>query len=59
MYADLEAKSSLKGLTICEYWSNVNTNNKCPTLSGAVEPFLFAFPNSYMVETGLEMQIQF
>ena len=53
MCADLEAKSLFKGLTLCEHWSNVNTNNKYPRLSAAVEPLLPEFPISYMVEAGL------
>ena len=53
MWADVEAKSLLKNLTLCEFWSNVNTNNMYPRLSAAVEPFLLAFSSSYIVEAGL------
>ena len=37
---------------ISEYWSNVNTATKYPKLRAATEPFLLAFPISYMAETG-------
>ena len=52
MCADLEAKFLFKSLTLCEYWSNVNINKQYPKLSATVEPFLLAFPSSYMVEAG-------
>ena len=45
MCADLEAKFLFKGLSLCEYWSYVDTNNKHPSLSATIEPFLLPFPS--------------
>lgn len=52
MCEDLEAKALFKSKTLGEYWSNINTVTKYPKLRAAAEPFLLAFPTSYMVEVG-------
>ena len=48
----LKLNPCLKGLTLCEYWSNVNINNKYPKPNAAIERFLLVFPFAYMVEAG-------
>jgi len=52
MCVDLEAKSLFRSKSLSDYWSNGNTATKYPKLSATVEPFLLAFPSSYMVEAG-------
>ncbi|KRX42099.1 SCAN domain-containing protein 3 [Trichinella murrelli] len=52
MSADLEAKLLFKHKSLSEFWSNVNITNKYPKLSAAAQPFLLAFPSSYLVEAG-------
>ena len=52
MHVDLETKALFKSKCLNEYWSNINAATKYPMLT-ATEPFLLAFPNSYMVEVGL------
>lgn len=52
MCEDLEAKALFKNNILSEYWSNINTATKYPKLRAAAEPFLLAFPTSYMVEAG-------
>ncbi|KRX29119.1 hypothetical protein T05_5828, partial [Trichinella murrelli] len=44
--ADLEAK-------LLEFWSNVSITTKYLKLSATAQPFLLAFPSSYLVEAGL------
>ncbi|KRX40686.1 Protein ZBED8 [Trichinella murrelli] len=50
--ADLEAKLLFKHKSLSEFWSNVNITTKYPKLSAAAQPFLLAFPSSYLVEAG-------
>ena len=50
MHVDLKAKVLLKNKDLSEYWSNVSTATKYPKHRAAAEPFLLAFPTSYMVE---------
>ena len=52
MHVDLETKALFKSECLSEYWSNINAATKYAMLT-ATEPFLLAFPNSYMVEVGL------
>ena len=50
MHVDLEAKVLFKCKNLSEYWSNIDTATKYPKLMTVAEPFLLAFPTSYMVE---------
>lgn len=52
MSVDLEAKVLFKRGNISGYWRNINIATKYPKLRAAAEPFLLAFPTSYMVEAG-------
>ena len=50
MHVDLKAKALFKSKNLSEYWSNINTATMYPKIRAAVEPFLLAFPTSYMAE---------
>jgi len=39
-------------LNLGDFWYNVKARDKYPKLAVAAEPFLLAFPSSYMVEAG-------
>ena len=49
---DLEAKTLNKNLTIHKFWTNINIKEKYVKLYDMAEPFMLAFPSSYMVEVG-------
>lgn len=52
MNEDLEASALFRRKTLREFWINENNVAKYPQLCAVVEPFLLAFPSSYMVEAG-------
>ena len=49
---DIAAKAVFESRSLSDFWYNVNTREKYPKLGAAAEPFLLAFPSSYMVEAG-------
>jgi len=49
---DIAAKAVFESRSLSDFWYNVNTRDKYPKLSAVAEPFLLAFPSSYMVEAG-------
>jgi len=49
---DIAAKAAFKSRSLSDFWHKVNTRDKYPKLAAAAEPFLLAFPSSYMVEAG-------
>ncbi|XP_076049445.1 zinc finger BED domain-containing protein 5-like [Oratosquilla oratoria] len=57
MCVDLEAKYLFRSKKLIDYWNNANTTTKYPKLSATAEPFLLAFPSSYMVEAGFSHAI--
>ncbi|KRX30033.1 hypothetical protein T09_14153 [Trichinella sp. T9] len=46
--ADLEAKLLFKHKSLSEFWSNVSITTKYLKLSATAQPFLLAFPSSYL-----------
>ena len=52
MTVDLEASALFRRKGLREFWINENNVAKYPQLCAVVEPFLLAFPSSYMVEAG-------
>ena len=52
MTVDLEASALFRRKGLREFWINENNVAKYPLLSAVAEPFLLAFPSSYMVEAG-------
>ena len=52
MTVDLEARALFRRKGLREFWINEINVAKYPQLSAAAEPFLLAFPSSYMVEAG-------
>jgi len=52
LLSDLEAKTLNKNLTIHKFWTNINIKEKYVKLYDMAEPFMLAFPSSYMVEVG-------
>jgi len=49
---DIAAKAVFESRSLSDFWYNVNTRDKYSKLTAAAEPFLLAFPSSYMVEAG-------
>lgn len=52
MTEDLEVRALFRKKGLHKFWINENNIAKYPQLCAAVEPFLLAFPSSYMVEAG-------
>ena len=52
MSVDIEAKTLFKNKSMVDYWTNINITNKYHKLCAAAEPFLLAFPSTYLVEAG-------
>lgn len=52
LLSDLEAKTLIKNLTIHKFWTNINIKQKYVKLYEMAQPFMLAFPSSYMVEAG-------
>ena len=52
MTEDLEASALFRRKGLREFWINENNVAKYPQLCAVVQPFLLAFPSSYMVEAG-------
>jgi len=48
----IAAKAVFESRSLSDFWYNVNARDKYPKLAVAAEPFLLAFPSSYMVEAG-------
>jgi len=49
---DIAAKVVFESRSLSDFWYNVNTRDKYSKLAAAAEPFLLAFPSSYMVHAG-------
>ena len=49
---DIAAKAMFESRSLSDFWYNVNTRDRYSKLAAAAEPFLLAFPSSYMVHAG-------